>query len=816
MNVTQPGNSASQRVKEGISTKLYICDVLSAICSDMRLDDSLTNYLLERTRSEGFHFVCELLPKFASEVLRAIELGGYYYLRKSKIACHINVSRGSPFRVLLRRIFSRIGEPYVNQSAAEALMQLLQICELFKKLELQNGTKVNYESALGFVQKNNELRDLPDLSVSEIDLAQHIVSRAFPTKQNNQHIFFHQANVGDGPGTFSRELKQQSHGTFVPCAALKRGLANNLFRSGHKQFKKWILDRYPEGASFDDNSRPISELLLVPKSATKARAIVREPQSNLRLQRPYFYGRSTFLRSHTKGRINVFSQDFNRHRAFEASISKEDVTLDFSNASNSIVYKDIRAIYSKSACHRDLYQNCRTTRVFVPINWTAKRDIDSGLRASFSELGLDASRDTLFSISRFFDVLSLGQMIDLARTFPLTRYTFTLLRNICDPTEQKVLDLYGYEPYDKKEMMRQAKLKRLHFELVDELRHHGTLTIYGNRLGYIVPLEMLSGMGSYLTFPHMMEYFHTLLVMSVVKDRFTGNDYSFDPDPLKTAMLRRNRTNLNAIIDEVCQSASWLGDDGIFSAKYYASYVDYVATRGIKVNVSKTYCNSHFRESCGPYYYNGIEITPQRCSLPVSLGPGYAILDGTPAILTKLAALTRNLMDNGFPKTSKVFRRLLHKSTPGIRYSGLLSDGHSFGGYETVPKPKRVGFHNVTDEDKWAMYWHGSRYVLTTYGESLFETNKLSDVTCTRESILNWALETHNVVVYAYDPLPTATVPHSFQLSIKRSEYDSDTISRLQEAKEVRKMACEAVVHFVAAYAEVFADYFVNDHLDFA
>lgn len=815
MNVTETSNSVSKRrLLSENKLKVNLIDAVKAVCIDTGLDSIITNYLMQRSRCEGIKFVCDILPKFGSEVLRAIELGNFNYFHKSFIRNHINVFRGSPFRVLLSRIFSECGRPRVNGDAAAALGQLLQVCEFFKKLELQNETFVNYTSVEGFIDKQNSLRSIPDLTTHEKAIARHISNRVFPNRYRDQHGFYHSAAVGDGPGTFSLSHRPVRGGTFVPHTALKRGIVNNSFCKGHRQYKKFILKKYPEGATFRARES-FSELLLVPKTATKARVIVREPKHMLRLQRPYFYSRSLFLKNETKGRINIFSQDFNRSRAHSASVSRQYATVDFANASNSVLFKDVEAINGNCASFRNLYANSRTPYVFVPINWVSKDDTSDGLRAAFCS-DVTTTTETFEMLERYRHFLTWPELKELARVFhvrDISRYTLTQLHDE-GKISTDLLSLVGKSVLSEKEKLRLEKLKNKHCELVTKLEASSSRRIvYNNRLGYVVRLEMLAGMGSYLTFPHMMEYFHTLLVMSVVRDRFAPTLESRDRDPFSIARLPRNRSKLNKIIDEVSSQTSWLGDDGIYPCEYYECSVAYMATRGVQVNVSKTYANSHFRESCGPYYYFGSEITPTRCNLPVKYSNGYLHMESETLKLVKLAELCSNLKSAGMSKTAKLFRRMHNKAYCTNNLVGVLNAAHASHGTTVILANSKQDFYGITDRDKWCMYWNESRYKLTSYGETLYLEYKQYDDKWTKESFLDWAVKSLNIVVYEYDPLPQAVVPGSSAFKIQEDDYIH--IDGTAEEARARRLSYNHMIWFLTSVS-MLNHWFVHEQSEFA
>lgn len=107
--------------------------------------------------------------------------------------------------------------------------------------------------------------------------------------------------------------------------------------------------------------------------------------------------------------------------------------------------------------------------------------------------------------------------------------------------------------------------------------------------GRTITLNKLSGMGSGLTFPTMSLLIYLSIVRSIVN---TGVSY-------KRAM----------------RDVYVYGDDIILPSMYYDIAVKSLEKVGLCVNTEKSFRSSHFRESCGGDYYDGIDVTPVRLKL---------------------------------------------------------------------------------------------------------------------------------------------------------------------------------------------------------
>ena len=109
--------------------------------------------------------------------------------------------------------------------------------------------------------------------------------------------------------------------------------------------------------------------------------------------------------------------------------------------------------------------------------------------------------------------------------------------------------------------------------------------------GQIVgPLAKFASMGSALCFPVESMYFYTLCVMALL-------------DCYNLSVTSRNVYN-------VSRDVYIYGDDIFVPARWATSVVDCLQKYYCKVNMSKSYWNGKFRESCGMDAYFGEEVTP--------------------------------------------------------------------------------------------------------------------------------------------------------------------------------------------------------------
>lgn len=108
--------------------------------------------------------------------------------------------------------------------------------------------------------------------------------------------------------------------------------------------------------------------------------------------------------------------------------------------------------------------------------------------------------------------------------------------------------------------------------------------------GERIHLRKFASMGSAMTFPIESMVFWTIVVMAVCRSR---GEY-----------LPSKQTLAGLLGD-----ASVYGDDIIVPVHYTQSVVELLELFGLKVNRSKSFTNSHFRESCGAEFYDGHDVT---------------------------------------------------------------------------------------------------------------------------------------------------------------------------------------------------------------
>lgn len=101
----------------------------------------------------------------------------------------------------------------------------------------------------------------------------------------------------------------------------------------------------------------------------------------------------------------------------------------------------------------------------------------------------------------------------------------------------------------------------------------------------VISTKKFAPMGSALCFP-IMSLVHLVLVKAII--RLTCTDAPYD----------------------TADDVYIYGDDIIIPSTVYEAVTERLAWFGMKLNLTKSYVHSHFRESCGTHAYNGEEVTP--------------------------------------------------------------------------------------------------------------------------------------------------------------------------------------------------------------
>lgn len=122
--------------------------------------------------------------------------------------------------------------------------------------------------------------------------------------------------------------------------------------------------------------------------------------------------------------------------------------------------------------------------------------------------------------------------------------------------------------------------------------------------GTTIQLNKLSGMGSGFTFPIMSHLLHLAIsreICDACRRELAAPDSS-GPKGLQEDRLYR----------QISRQVYVYGDDIIVPTKWVHHAIHAVQKIGYRVNKSKSFARSHFRESCGGDYFRGVDVAPVR------------------------------------------------------------------------------------------------------------------------------------------------------------------------------------------------------------
>ena len=107
---------------------------------------------------------------------------------------------------------------------------------------------------------------------------------------------------------------------------------------------------------------------------------------------------------------------------------------------------------------------------------------------------------------------------------------------------------------------------------------------------------------------------------------------------------------------KLCKEVYVYGDDIIVPSSCVHLVYKYLPLFGMKINVEKSYVNSHFRESCGCHAYKGVDITPAYIKKVIS----HTTKRSDSSTLISLISKEFRLRSNGFEHTARHLRKQVH------------------------------------------------------------------------------------------------------------------------------------------------------------
>jgi len=130
--------------------------------------------------------------------------------------------------------------------------------------------------------------------------------------------------------------------------------------------------------------------------------------------------------------------------------------------------------------------------------------------------------------------------------------------------------------------------------------------------GTVIEMQKFAPMGSALCFPIQSIIYAAVVIHSSLSWHFGQNAGSF---------LNIDRSTMDRYYHDTyglkkLASFSIFGDDIICDSRITSAVIDNLSRLGFSVNTGKSFTGSSaFRESCGGYYLNGVDVTPLRAKL---------------------------------------------------------------------------------------------------------------------------------------------------------------------------------------------------------
>lgn len=351
--------------------KVHFDRILKKLMIDCELDGETQRYITQRFRAEGVTFLTKTLPLLTKAVLKSFELGKFE--RPTQFAWKGSSLR--VFRSLLCEIFDVNGYVRSPDHVAPALRKLRQFCDYFYKLSF-SFTKKELSSASKKYEEHEQ-----KLTSQRGTLDEQWVR----TLRSNFETYYPSLARANTTTVLSAHRPRFTSGAYygseLPYRLSRRGRVQTINYGVRKQLpysRKYptVLARYSQHAGYfreypgarapvhigpTDYRGGICKVLFVPKDSRGPRVISKEDLQLVRIQMSFFDFVSSELQRITEGRINFTDQRTNQELARRGSITREWVTLDLKDASDSVSYELSKRIFQYSPAMRYFIRETRST-----------------------------------------------------------------------------------------------------------------------------------------------------------------------------------------------------------------------------------------------------------------------------------------------------------------------------------------------------------------------------------------------------------------------------------------------------------------------
>lgn len=352
------------------SFRLELPKLIDNLLKDLGCCAKDRDYVINRFKNEGCHFITHSLPQYEKYVLACIEAESILNPASGSYPTSFQWCRRSPLFLrgfLLRAVYNNCGH---------SLAKIRQICLILYKLVLPSRPN-SVDPFIGFTETDRSLTLPQDEKSKQLrSLGEKISKTIFkPLEKYHPHDIYRGDDTGlrHGPGTFQRKscllgnkppsairtapdsvvgtvpgLLKPYSGYFKPLPRKKRlfGLrlprvesVEHFHRINGKdsvliiepgQELRYSYTRVSEGLE----SFSASEILFVPKDSRGPRVISKEEPHMVRAQLAFFDFIAPKLEFLTKNGINFKDQSFNKLAAIVSSTTRSFATLDLKDASD--------------------------------------------------------------------------------------------------------------------------------------------------------------------------------------------------------------------------------------------------------------------------------------------------------------------------------------------------------------------------------------------------------------------------------------------------------------------------------------------------
>ncbi|DAD52326.1 RNA-directed RNA polymerase [ssRNA phage SRR6960803_14] len=343
---------------------LLICTILSDI--GLVLDTSIERdsaYVESRIEHEGLSFCTISLPSFAKDFERSLELGyvgpglfaGFHKLRKAPLIPAF-------LSGITAYVFDNTGR-LREDASIEAIEGVRQVCLALNKPKMECSDDRRKKAIENYVNTENDLRSFRPKAWHGLNDFVRISRVCFgrTLRDLNREVETNELQPRHGPGAVAERIYGNGkYRSSTWSRRLERSFPFDMYKVPNWNF----TDREAEVRVGSDTVR----VVFVPKTMKAPRVIAIEPINNQYAQQAVSQRLMALLERDrvTRERVNFSSSEFNRVLAREASISRNNATLDMSEASDRIHAGLVYHMFRDFPCALRSVFDCRSKYAILP------------------------------------------------------------------------------------------------------------------------------------------------------------------------------------------------------------------------------------------------------------------------------------------------------------------------------------------------------------------------------------------------------------------------------------------------------------------